>query len=341
MKNIYFKIILVYLIISGSILSAQIPSYLPTSNLVGWWPFNNNANDESGNGLNASLQNGVIATTDRYGNLNSAYNFDGVDDRIFVNNAFFDNGWNQYTFSCWVNLTTVNNTNNQNSSNFVLNTSPHNGLCFGANWLNSGKYTLFAGNGSWDGVFNGSSNQSAVAGNWKHLILTKNSNTYKLYVNGTLDKIWTSAVTLVSNNYKIYFGGTDPATGTNEVLKGKLDDIGIWDRELTQTEITTVFQSGSAGVIDKGSLLEFCKVFPNPANKNLILDFNESSFQKLENDLDVSISSIDGKIVKEIQVNRNDLKGNYKFDIEELSQGLYFLKLKSGNYFQNIKFIKE
>jgi hypothetical protein len=55
---------------------AQIPSYVPTSGLVGWWPFNGNANDESGNGNNGTV-NGATLTSDRNGNANKAYNFDG------------------------------------------------------------------------------------------------------------------------------------------------------------------------------------------------------------------------------------------------------------------------
>jgi hypothetical protein len=34
---------------------AQVPSYVPTNGLVGWWPFNGNANDESGNGNNGTV----------------------------------------------------------------------------------------------------------------------------------------------------------------------------------------------------------------------------------------------------------------------------------------------
>ena len=35
--------------------AAQVPSYVPTDGLVGWWPFNGNANDESGNGNNEGI----------------------------------------------------------------------------------------------------------------------------------------------------------------------------------------------------------------------------------------------------------------------------------------------
>ena len=44
---------------------AQVPSYVPTNGLVGWWPFNNNANDESGNGNNGAIT-GTTITADRF-----------------------------------------------------------------------------------------------------------------------------------------------------------------------------------------------------------------------------------------------------------------------------------
>ena len=55
-----------------------LPSYVPTNGLVGYWGFNGNANDQSGNGNNGTV-NGATLTTDRNGNANSAYSFDGND----------------------------------------------------------------------------------------------------------------------------------------------------------------------------------------------------------------------------------------------------------------------
>ena len=56
------------LVISATAANAQIPSYVPTDGLVGWWPFNGNANDESGNG-NDGVVNGAILANDRNGNV--------------------------------------------------------------------------------------------------------------------------------------------------------------------------------------------------------------------------------------------------------------------------------
>lgn len=63
------------------------PAYLPTNGLVAWYPFNGSANDESGNGNNGTV-NGANLTTDRDGNANSAYDFDGVDDSTHISGFF-------------------------------------------------------------------------------------------------------------------------------------------------------------------------------------------------------------------------------------------------------------
>ena len=61
------KQLLTLLFIGLTSLYAQtVPSYVPTNGLVGWWPFNGNANDESGNGNNGTV-NGATLTLDRNG----------------------------------------------------------------------------------------------------------------------------------------------------------------------------------------------------------------------------------------------------------------------------------
>lgn len=71
------KVILVCSLIS--ICTLTIFSQIPTDGLVGFWSFTGNANDESGN-ENHGTVHGATLTEDRFGNMNSAYSFDGVDD---------------------------------------------------------------------------------------------------------------------------------------------------------------------------------------------------------------------------------------------------------------------
>lgn len=60
------KSLIAALLLTASSAFAQVPSYVPTNGLVGWWPFNGNANDESGNGNNGTV-NGAMLTSDRLG----------------------------------------------------------------------------------------------------------------------------------------------------------------------------------------------------------------------------------------------------------------------------------
>ena len=78
---------------------SQVPSYVPSNGLVGWWPFNGNANDESGNGNNGTV-NGATLTTDRNGLTNSSYSFSSDNQNITIN-GLYQNGISEYSVSGW------------------------------------------------------------------------------------------------------------------------------------------------------------------------------------------------------------------------------------------------
>ena len=60
------QLLICFLLLSFGAFAQTIPSYVPTNGLVGWWPFNGNANDESGNGNHGTV-NGAALTSDRFG----------------------------------------------------------------------------------------------------------------------------------------------------------------------------------------------------------------------------------------------------------------------------------
>ena len=80
--------------------SQNVPDYVPPDGLVGWYPFNGNANDESGNGNNGQ-NNGVSFGTDRFGTVNSAGSFNGVSS--YVNGSLVGlNNPSEITLSIWL-----------------------------------------------------------------------------------------------------------------------------------------------------------------------------------------------------------------------------------------------
>jgi hypothetical protein len=89
------------LTIFSTCIFAQVPAYVPTNGLVGWWPFTGNANDLSGNGNNGIIVGGVSNTTDRFSAGNSAYYFDGINGHIEIP-SLNTQPYTPITYSAWV-----------------------------------------------------------------------------------------------------------------------------------------------------------------------------------------------------------------------------------------------
>ncbi|MEY4145228.1 MAG: Internalin-J precursor, partial [Bacteroidota bacterium] len=94
---------------SGITLGQSVPSYVPTNGLVGWWGFNGNAQDGSGNGNHGTV-NGATLTTDRFGNQNSAYSYDGIND--YIQTSFSGpQGNSPRTISIWFKTSQLHTSN--------------------------------------------------------------------------------------------------------------------------------------------------------------------------------------------------------------------------------------
>ncbi|MDR9398836.1 MAG: hypothetical protein RI562_07215, partial [Salibacter sp.] len=105
---------LLFVLNSSFAYSQTLPPNVPSNGLIAWYPFNGNANDESTFNNDGNLFGGVSLTTDRFGNPNSAYDFDGVDDFIEVDppNEMVFGSNTSYTVNLWIdpdNLPPLNN----------------------------------------------------------------------------------------------------------------------------------------------------------------------------------------------------------------------------------------
>jgi hypothetical protein len=210
-----------------TVLSAQIPNYVPANGLVGWWPFNGNANDESGNGNNGTV-NGATLTTDRFGVANKAYGFDG-NDKIEIPILFNEN---ERTISIWF-LRSI--------SNGILQTvidNDHPQLTFGSSGVSvRSDDTLQPNFGGAFCVMQEQPNQI-----WTNVVVSRSNIETNFYLNGEL-------VCVESN------GNVNSAFATNQNVKigctrmddrffyGSIDDIGIWNRALTACEIQDLYNA--------------------------------------------------------------------------------------------------
>jgi hypothetical protein len=244
MKKIY---ILLSLCLIQFISQAQtIPAYVPTNGLVGWWPFNGNANDESGNGNNGTV-NGAILTSDRNGNVNSAYYFDGVNDFIQISNNPSLEPSNSITIAAWVFIET------NPSDNFPAIISKEAGIYPGYV-----SYALICGNAGlnqlgdpgmqvttntvgyhWTGVTGAS-----LLNQWVFVTGVYNGSYMNIYHNGNLATSIPVSGTIQYQNYLLTIARSMAnSTSVFSYFNGKIDDISIYNRALSQQEITSLYQT--------------------------------------------------------------------------------------------------
>ncbi|MFM7747646.1 MAG: hypothetical protein ACKO7X_06980, partial [Bacteroidota bacterium] len=138
MKQIYL-FLTTLLLVHVQVFGQSVPSYVPTNGLVGWWGFNGNAQDGSGNGNHGTV-NGATLTTDRFGNVGKAYSFDGVFDWINIpsGNSTSLNITSNYTVTFWFKTT--------QGANAGL-------IGFGDNIYGNGGYLIAIGNGTVNNPF--------------------------------------------------------------------------------------------------------------------------------------------------------------------------------------------
>jgi gliding motility-associated-like protein len=201
--------------------------------LVGRWSFCGNANDESGNGNNGVVT-GATLSTDRFGNANSAYHFDG-NDFIKVNSVY---DYPNKTINCWFNASEI--FQNGNNSYQVLNIDSQT-LLYGATsaQIGNGILGLNAGGEDPGYVVPIDSNQ------WYMLTLVRNTSSVQYYLNGVLlGSNNSGTITSTSNDNENLLIGVDRSEIV-QFFKGNIDDIGIWNRALTQQEIEQLFYYGN------------------------------------------------------------------------------------------------
>jgi hypothetical protein len=215
-----------------------VPSYVPTSGLVGWWPFNGNANDESGNGNNAVMQGNATFALDRYSIANSSYAGDLTSgaDITTLNNFPFGNS--ERTISLWFQNNTPYPGGNRQLFSYGDNNS-------------GGRFGLYMDGTSIGVEHVGGARRCAYTpdGIWHNFTVTypasgMGTNDIMLYFDGVLQT--SSNLNPVSslntaNSYIHWIGTLGFSPGWLYAFSGKIDDIGIWNRALTPQEITDLY----------------------------------------------------------------------------------------------------
>ena len=223
-----------------------------SQNLVAYYPFNGNANDESGNSINPTYTGaGVTLTTDRFDNANKAYHFDGAVNSYMRMPADMMPTTNR-TISLWFNVPDV--TNRPGLLGYGGNGSCGTTLLMGINLLGSGQFHVqgHCGNNA-----AGYTYLAAPVNNWYHWVLTINGSTQKIYVNGQLkstDNTFSGSTAVSGKDFSLgvitSISGIAPFTDVNVgYLTGKLDDVRIYDAAMTDAQVLQLYNNETTGLV--------------------------------------------------------------------------------------------
>lgn len=286
-----------------------------TSSLVAYYPFNGNANDESNFGNHGTV-NGATLTTDKDGNPDSAYAFDGIDNFIQIpHSSSLDITGNELTVSMWLyndNPDASNTWKGISKGGYDLGNGYE--LLFTNYPTSNGKTSLNIGSGGYfTSSFNTYSNQ------WMMLTGTFNNGVGKVYINGIEQPYTTQgSISLAASTSDLFIGTRNPANNYDGFVKGKIDEVRIYASALTDAEVLNLYNSSALSIEDN----QLTK------NHNFYVSQNTLYFNQEQDILEVKKLSIYNILAQNVYESKTIQK---ELPLHFLNQGIYIVKVEFKN----------
>jgi hypothetical protein len=236
--------------LAAATMAQNLPSYVPTNGLDGWWSFNGNSNDLSGNGNNGTINDATL-TTDRSGNPNSAYAFNGSSSYISLSNPFFNGSTSVSSFSYF--------------AEFKINQLPAAGAEYSISnkegfWrtlslviYDNGSLSYGGSQPNPQGYISVISPTGTINPNqWYCVVVNFENSILSLYIDGQL----ISSSTVNYTNFDFSWQASGNSTSTNSLgaahpvspgitnyFNGVLDNFGTWNRALSLSERNSLCQN--------------------------------------------------------------------------------------------------
>lgn len=238
------SLLFVAICLISSFSKSQLPSYAPTQDLLAFYSFSGNVLDNSGNGHNNANYN-IVSTTDRFNTMMRALYFSGSGSE-YLNYGDEDDfeGWVQLSYSFWI----LPEAYGGSSSNQL---KPIISKWAGPSELSASSYNIVMNNTDLclilsDGFATDTikaSLSNIMLNQWSHVVITTNFGFIKIYINNTLVTDTTTTISAINNtssDFQIgsWYYNIDPNYAS---FQGKIDDVGLWNRELSECEIDALY----------------------------------------------------------------------------------------------------
>jgi surface protein len=216
--------------------------------LVAWYPFDGNASDMSGNGNHGTV-NGATLGTDRFGEENKAYSFDGVNDYIDLGDKPEFDGRDVQTISMWISVSTKGFGGHVDKRPIL------------SKWYSSGNTTLPSRNAyiidareasigfqsSSDSDYTFLESSDYYLNKWYHATFVFDKGSVGVHFNGILENYNNFESTSISDSSESLLVGNWYQTynSSYKTFHGFIDDIRIYNRALSAHEIEILYREES------------------------------------------------------------------------------------------------
>jgi hypothetical protein len=256
-----------------------------TSGLMAYYPFTGNANDSSGNNNNPTFNNATL-TTDRFGNANKAYLFNGTTSYMQIPNSSTLNSNTGLSLCAWVKINGFSR--DACFANRIIEKGDADGV--------PGQYALAFQQENACGIstidtihqfFTGAgipvNTYYPQKGNWYFVVYTYDLTTAKMYVNGVLVNSSPLANYSFTNSYDLFLGKHKGGVGYPSVFffNGIMDEVRIYNRAINVSEIAALYTPASTNPLPV-TITDFSGIKKNNdvvLNWNVANEINEDHYE--------------------------------------------------------------
>jgi len=162
---------------------------------------------------------------------NSVLNLDGNADYAFANDDVSLSPTDAVTVAAWVKI------NSNGSTSSIARKGASFTPAYSLNRESSNNFKFYVYLGSWLDSFN--STTVTNVGEWYHVAGVYNASEIMIYVNGVLESARSTTGSISTTTDNFYIGG-DVGTVGVEWFNGLVDELSVWNKALTQSQIQTV-----------------------------------------------------------------------------------------------------
>ena len=311
-------------------LESPLSAQFPYQDLVSYFSFDQDPTDDFGN--NDLINHNAKMVVGKIGNC---YEFNKTNYLGTSNNVSFNRGREEYSISVWFHPDTVTGT----SSYIILDRNTENTyFSYGLEILPTHELRF----SSWSSTYLEIRGIYINYGKWYHVVVTVGTKEAKLYLNGILQATKSVLISETPGS-GLTIGGYYGAYGFEKAnfFEGKIDEIGIWNRVLTNQEVNNLYNNGEGlsysqlTAISEPSATEIATNFilsqnyPNPFNPSTTISFALPTSSKVVVDI---YNSLGQKVTRLLENQMSAGKHQVKFEAGDLPTGVYYYRIQAGKF---------